>query len=68
MEIRAKSTSRRENVAGSGRRMPICDDEAASVGRMTISTFSTPLGWMGLLGQDDRLVSVFIGRATMKSI
>ena len=43
-------------------------DEDECIGRLVLSAFSTPLGWMGLLGQDGQLVSVFVGRATSKSI
>jgi methylated-DNA-[protein]-cysteine S-methyltransferase len=33
-----------------------------------ISVFSTPLNWMGLLGLDGELISVFVGHSSAKSI
>ena len=36
--------------------------------RPVLSSFSTPLGWMGLLGEDGILSSVFVGHSSAKSI
>ncbi len=40
----------------------------AIAARPVLSSFSTPLGWMGLLGDDGILSSVFVGHSSAKSI
>ncbi len=39
-----------------------------SNGHYSISTFRTSMGWMGLLGLDDDLVSVFVGHMSANSV
>ena len=36
--------------------------------RQILATFSTPIGWIGLLGQDGELTSVYVGHASSDSI
>ena len=36
--------------------------------RQILATFSTPIGWIGLSGQDGQLISVYVGHASSDSI
>ena len=61
-QISSRKASRINNRE---RSRPIQDQKSLTV---TISAFSTPLSWMGLLGCDGELISVFVGHSTENSI
>lgn len=42
--------------------------QAGRAGSLTLATFKTSLGWMGLLGLDDDLVAVYVGHPSTASI
>ena len=68
MKISTKSSSQRTGRVTSNSQTPTAIEECDSSGRMVISVFPTALGWMGLLGDNGQLVSVFIGRATENAV
>ena len=42
--------------------------KTSSAGQLALSIFETPLGWIGLLGDGQQLVSAFAGHASAKSV
>ena len=43
-------------------------EPSSTSNQLLFSAFQTPLGWMGLLGRDQQLISVFVGHSSSKSM
>lgn len=46
----------------------VAGNSTATVERLSVSVFPTDLGWVGLLGHDEKIVSIFVGHSSAKSV
>lgn len=68
MKSLIKKSVRRPKRVESKRSAPPQNNKDSAVQRNSISIFETPLGWIGLVGQDEKLISVFAGYPSLKSV
>ncbi len=68
MNARGKLAARRLSGVDLSRGVPSSSTQNGDAGQVVLSMFTTSLGWIGLLGQDNQLISTFVGHPSSKSV